>query len=89
MDIDEGEAVVLTARFRDKDNNPVDPSTPVEVVVKDPNGNQTTGTASKTASGKFEFNYTPMLSGTHTYRFKSADGGIEADSFKANLDTTK
>jgi len=89
MQIDEGESVVLTAEFTDDAGDPVDPSTPVEVVVEDPGGTRTTSTASKVQTGTFEHELTASQSGAYDFRFQSADGGVEGDTFYAHRDETQ
>ena len=81
--------MVLTATFTDEAGDPVDPSTPVEVKVRTPDGTvDGPFTATQASTGVYEYEYTPQTAGGYYYVFMSADGGKEDDRFYANPDET-
>lgn len=90
MAIDEGETITLTATFRDSQGNKTDPSTPVEVTIRRPDG--TTDGPFQTnnrSTGVFAYQYTVGgKQGEYTYKFVSNDGLVEQDTFYAHEDKT-
>lgn len=69
---DLGSAVLLTATFTGQDGvTPADPTT-VTLRVKDPNGVETTPTATKMSTGVYEYTFTPLVAGVWFYRFEGA-----------------
>lgn len=90
MAIDEGEAVVLTAEFKDDSGSLTNPGVPVEVTVVGPNSTIDDGvTASNPETGVFEHEVDASQGdGWYEYKFVSADGAVEQDSFYAEEDDT-
>lgn len=79
MPVNINETVVLRVAFRDASGSLVDPSTPVEITIKQPDGTEDgPHTATKTLRGVFEYEYTPTQQEEHKWYAESADGFIEA-----------
>lgn len=69
------ETMVFVGTFHDSDGDPVDPVTPVEIRVIDPDGNKSGPfTANKKSEGVFEYEYTPSKVGTYRWQMTSKDG---------------
>jgi len=77
------EALLLESTYKDDLNTDVDPGTPVTVDVWQPDGTQhvTAQAASAVVTGQFQYAYTPIVPGIHTYRFVTNDNAIEVDNF--------
>lgn len=90
MAIDEGETIILTARFEDDSGNLTNPSTPVEVTVRHRDSNSADGpfTATQVSTGVFKYEYTASKEGGYHYKFTSADGAVEQGDFTAKEDAT-
>jgi hypothetical protein len=90
MAIDAGEKVVLTATFTDDSGTKTDPSTPVTVSIRAPDGTLDVdgATASQDSTGVYSYTYTPSAPERYHYKFESADGAIEQDSFYVAADDT-
>lgn len=72
-----GNAVRLSAVFRDFAGNPADPTT-VTLSVKRIGGTLETPTAVKDATGYYHYDYTPLTAGTYNYRFAGTGDVVSA-----------
>jgi len=89
MPIDEGETITLRATFTDDNGERADPSTPVEVTVVRPRGdNDGPFVMNNVATGVYEYEYDVKEPYTHEYRVETADDGVEQGEFYATADAT-
>jgi hypothetical protein len=89
MAIDEGETITLRATFEDDSGTKADPSTPVEVTIVRPDGEEDGPfQMSKASTGVYEYEYDVVAPYSHDYRVETADGGVAQSDFTAEADVT-
>ena len=82
MSWNQGEKGILSATFT-RDGQAAEPETPVQVRVWRPDGDELDASPFRATGtgGVYEYEFAPDVAGVWRYRFESADGGIEGDSF--------
>jgi len=89
MAIDEGETITLTATFTDDTGTKADPSTPVEVTIVRPDGEEDGPfTMSRAETGVYQYEYDVVAPYSHDYRVETADGGVAQSDFSAKASVT-
>lgn len=83
MAIDKTETIKLRAEFKNDSGTLTDPTTPVELVVRNNAGSTTVSNVTRLSEGIFEEEYEVTESGLHYYTFTSSDGGVEQGAFSA------
>lgn len=72
-----GNAVRLSAIFRNFSGNPTNP-TSVTLSIKKLGGSVETPTAVNDATGYYHYDYTPLTTGTYSYRFAGTGAVVSA-----------
>lgn len=88
MGITAGEKIRLKAIFTDSDGMNTDPTEPVNVTVKAPDGTLIVDEveATRVSRGEYRYVFTATMEGYYEYKFQTADDAIEVGDFTAEED---
>lgn len=89
-ELDQNEAIVLTARFFAEDKSTAAPETPVQIKVLPPEGDvEGPFNMEQVRTGVFRYVYSAGQTGRYHWKAETADSAIQQDTFDVNEDSVQ